>query len=131
MKCIVVTPEETVIDVETDFVALPLVDGEIGIAEKHTPMIGRLGFGELRIKANDGEKIYYVESGFVEVLDDVVTLLTDRAVLASEIDLQKAEQNLATALEKSAKNEELMAMKEKTVAAARAQYHLAKKLADH
>ena len=46
---IVVTPEATVLDEQVDFVALPLYDGEIGIAPGRSPMIGRLGYGELRL----------------------------------------------------------------------------------
>ena len=41
---VVVTPEKTVIDKQIEFVALPLHDGEIGIAAKHSPMIGRLAW---------------------------------------------------------------------------------------
>ena len=47
--CVVVTPEATVLDTPADFVALPLFDGECGVAPGHAPMIGRLGYGELRI----------------------------------------------------------------------------------
>ncbi len=50
LHCIVVTPEQTVLDEPADFVALPLFDGEIGIAPGHSPMIGRLGYGEMRIQ---------------------------------------------------------------------------------
>ena len=37
LQCVVVTPEKTVIDKQIEFVALPLHDGEIGIAAKHSP----------------------------------------------------------------------------------------------
>ena len=49
LRVVVVTPEQTVLDATTDFVALPLYDGELGVAPSHAPMIGRLGYGELRI----------------------------------------------------------------------------------
>ena len=49
MQCIVVTPEATVLDEPADFVALPLYDGEIGIAPGHAPTLGRLGYGEMRV----------------------------------------------------------------------------------
>ena len=49
LRVVVVTPEQTVLDAPTDFVALPLYDGELGVAPGHAPMIGRLGYGELRI----------------------------------------------------------------------------------
>ena len=69
-----------------EFVALPLFDGEIGIAPGHSPMIGRLGYGEMRITASGRTDRYYVEGGFVEVLDDIVSVLTPRAVPAAELD---------------------------------------------
>ena len=45
LECVVVTPEETALETPATFVALPLFDGEIGIAPGHSPMIGRLGYG--------------------------------------------------------------------------------------
>ena len=50
MQCIVVTPERTIYDQPAQFVALTLYDGEIGVAPGHTPLIGRLGYGEMRIR---------------------------------------------------------------------------------
>lgn len=130
MRCIVVSPDRTILDVEASFVSLPLYDGEIGIGPKHTPLIGRLGYGELRIKTEDGNQtVYYIQSGFVEVLNDVVTLLTENAIEASKIDLQEAKKLLEETLAKSAKNEELMKLKEQDLAAARAQHHIALKRA--
>ena len=49
-QCIVVTPEQTVRETPADFVAVTLFDGEIGIGPGHTPLIGRLGYGEMRIR---------------------------------------------------------------------------------
>ena len=86
MQCIVVTPEQTLYDQPAEFVALTLFDGEIGIAPGHTPMIGRLGCGEMRIRREERTDHYYVEGGFVEVLGDVVLILTQRALRAAEID---------------------------------------------
>ena len=82
MQCILVTPERTVRDEEADFVALTLFDGEIGIGPGHTPMIGRLGYGEMRIVRDKQTVRYYVEGGFVEVAEDVVSVLAGRAVPA-------------------------------------------------
>ena len=52
---------------KADFVALPLYDGEIGIAPGHSPLIGRLGYGEMRIKPGGRRSRYYVDGGFVQV----------------------------------------------------------------
>lgn len=129
MKCVVVTPEETILDVETNFVALPLYDGEMGIGENHTPLVGRLGYGELRFTADGQAASYYVEGGFVEVLDNIVSLLTNKAVPSSKINLEKAKADLETALKKTTRNAEQLNLKEQNVAAARAQVHLAEKTA--
>ena len=71
LQCVVVTPEETVLECEADFVALPLFDGEVGIAPLHSPMIGRLGFGEMRIRSGSETTRYYVDGGFVQVADNL------------------------------------------------------------
>ena len=66
--------------VAADFVALPLYDGEIGIAPGHSPFIGRLGYGELRVVNGGGRTRYYVDGGFVQVADNLVSVLTKRAI---------------------------------------------------
>ena len=47
VECVVVTPERTLFDELVEFVALPLYDGELGVLPGHSPLIGRLGYGEL------------------------------------------------------------------------------------
>ncbi|MDR1382976.1 MAG: ATP synthase F1 subunit epsilon [Planctomycetaceae bacterium] len=127
MRCVVVTPEETILNVESDFVAIPLYDGEIGIGGHHTPLVGRLGCGELRIKDKENLSSYYVENGFVEVLNNTVTLLTNRAVPISELDIDKSTALLNSALKKFTKNEEQLDLKEQNIFAARSQVRLARK----
>jgi hypothetical protein len=80
LNCIVVTPEETALDEQADFVALPLYDGEIGISPGHSPLIGRLGFGEMRIRTGGTVQQFYVDGGFVQVNGNVISVLTNRAV---------------------------------------------------
>ena len=50
LQCVVVTPERTLFDELVDFVALPLFDGELGVLPGRSPLIGRLGYGELRTR---------------------------------------------------------------------------------
>ncbi len=97
LTCIVVTPEQTVRETPADFVAVTLFDGEIGIGPGHTPLIGRLGYGEMRIRHGNEVERFYVEGGFVEVVDNVVSLLTNRAIPADKIDEQAALQQMETA----------------------------------
>jgi F-type H+-transporting ATPase subunit epsilon len=126
MQCIVVTPERTIYDQPAEFVALTLYDGEIGIAPGHTPLIGRLGYGEMRVR-REGEQTdrYYVEGGFVEVFDDVVSVLTQRAVPAAQIDTAVAREQLHSAQSRRAATAEAVAVRDRTVAQCRAQLRVA------
>jgi F-type H+-transporting ATPase subunit epsilon len=87
-QCVVVTPERAVLDERVDFVALPMVDGELGVLHSRAPLIGRLGFGELRLKQGNSTERYYVDGGFAQVRDNVVTVLTSKALRADQIDPQ-------------------------------------------
>ncbi len=126
MQCIVVTPEMTLLDETAKFVALPLYDGEIGIAPHHSPMIGRLGFGELRLVRDTGTERYYVDGGFVQVKDDVIAVLTNKAIPAGQIDRRAAEEQLAAARARKANTDELLAVRDRLEDQARAQIRVAR-----
>src|SRR5713101_6263963 len=98
LQCVVVTPERAVLDEAVDFVALPMYDGELGVLPGRAPLIGRLGYGELRIRRGETTRRYFVDSGFAQVRSDVVTVLTPRAVRGEDIDTQAATQMLQEAL---------------------------------
>ena len=97
LTCIVVTPEETAVETLADFIALPLFDGEIGFAPDHAPLIGRLGFGEMRVKIGDKVSRYYLDGGFVQVSGNVVSVLTNRIVAADQVDADAARVQLKKA----------------------------------
>ena len=94
LQCIVVTPEKAVLDETCDFVALPLFDGELGVLPGRRPMIGRLGFGELRTKTGNHVHRYYVDGGFVQIAAKVVTVLTSKAIKADDIKVDAVEEHL-------------------------------------
>ncbi|TWT39773.1 ATP synthase F1 subunit epsilon [Blastopirellula retiformator] len=121
LKCIVVTPEETALETTADFVALPLFDGELGIAPSHSPMIGRLGFGEMRIKSGGETTRYYIDGGFVQVAGDEVNVLTGKALPVDEVSREEAEKQLAEAMKQPTVTDELLAIRDRMVDQARAQ----------
>ena len=94
IQCVVVTPEKTLFDEVVDFVALPLYDGELGVLPGRAPLIGRLGYGELRTKSAEVVRRYFVDGGFAQVRRDVVTVLTQRAIPASQLDAAAAARSL-------------------------------------
>src|SRR5438128_3589084 len=85
LQCVVVTPERAVLDEPVDFVALPMYDGELGVLPGRAPLIGRLGYGELRTRRANGTRRFYVDGGFAQVRANVVTVLTPRAIRAEDI----------------------------------------------
>ena len=127
MRVVVVTPEATLIDDAADFVALPLFDGEIGIAPLHGPMIGRLGFGEMRITRGDAEQRFYVDGGFVQVVDNVVSVLTNRAAPSATLDVAASEEQLRSALTLRSNTDELLAIRDRSIGQARAQLRTARR----
>ena len=127
VECIVVTPEETVLQTPAQFVALPLFDGEIGIAPGRAPLIGRLGHGEMRIREGTKTLRYYVDGGFVEVNGDMVSVLTNRAVKAEDLDPEVAEAELEAARKKPANTTELMGIRDRAVAQSRGQLRVARR----
>jgi len=120
LQCVVVTPERTLFDELVDFVALPLYDGELGVLPGRTPLIGRLGFGELRTKSGGVTRRYFVDGGFAQVRDDVVTILTNRAIPAVDVDPAAAAAELEQAQARRATTEFDQADKTKALARARA-----------
>lgn len=127
LQCVVVTPEKTVLEREADFLVVPLFDGELGILKDRAPLIARLGYGELRCRSAGMTERYYVDGGFVQVRDNVISVLTSRAIPAAEIDLEQADEQLQTALGQVPTSDEGFAAKEQALARARAQIALVRK----
>ena|ERR1700722_156569 len=92
VRCVVVTPEKAWLDKTAEMVIVPLFDGELGVLPGRAPLIGRLGAGELRIKKGDAVERLFVEAGFVQVRSNVVTILTEKAMKATDVTMAAAEQ---------------------------------------
>jgi F-type H+-transporting ATPase subunit epsilon len=98
LQCVVVTPERALLDEPADFVAVPMYDGELGVLPGRAPLIGRLGYGELRVRRGGHVKRFFVDGGFVQVRGNVVSVLTPRASRAEEIKPALVREALGTAL---------------------------------
>jgi F-type H+-transporting ATPase subunit epsilon len=127
LRCIVVTPEETVLEGEATFVALPLYDGEVGIAHNHSPMIGRLGFGEMRVRRGSDTSRYYVDGGFVQVADNLVSVLTNRAIPSAAVDAVAAQALFDSAMSRKTAGDEQIALRHRALSQARAQLRIARR----
>jgi F-type H+-transporting ATPase subunit epsilon len=98
VQCVVVTPERAVLDDHVDAVVLPMYDGELGVLPGRAPLIGRLGYGELRTTKGTVTRRYFVDGGFAQVRENVVTVLTPRAMKAEEINIETANRALEEAM---------------------------------
>ncbi len=94
LHCVVVTPERAVLDEQVDAIVLPMYDGELGVLPGRAPLIGRLGYGELRLRRGERVQRYFVDGGFAQVNANTVTVLTDRAVKPEDINIESARQAL-------------------------------------
>jgi F-type H+-transporting ATPase subunit epsilon len=128
LTCTVVTPEETAVEEPCSFVALPLYDGELGVAINHAPMIGRLGCGELRIQTEKGPLRFYVDGGFVQVADNVISILTNRAVPVEKLKADEIEKVLQNAMMEPAHSVEAMDARDRVVEQARAQLRMVRRV---
>jgi F-type H+-transporting ATPase subunit epsilon len=88
----VVSAEESIYSGEAEFVILPGVMGELGVYPRHTPLITQIRPGAVRIKlpGQAEEEVVFVQGGFLEVQPDVVTVLSDTAIRAKDLDEAKA-----------------------------------------
>jgi F-type H+-transporting ATPase subunit epsilon len=86
----IVTPEREVWAGEATFVVARAEGGEIGILPGHAPFLGELRHSQLKIVHADGETLFAVHAGFIEVYEDRVTVLAPVSENASEIDVERA-----------------------------------------
>jgi F-type H+-transporting ATPase subunit epsilon len=128
LQIVIVTPETTTLDKMVDSITLPMFDGEAGVLAGHAAMIGRLGPGELRVKSGTATERFYVDGGFVQVENDVVSVLTGKSLAVAEIDVAVAKDALAKAEQEPSDNPELADIKQKAIDQARAQIRMAEKV---
>ncbi len=92
--CQLITPEEALLDSHANCVVVTAHDGEVGNLSNREPLLCKLGIGELRVTTPEGTQHFYVDGGFVHVLDNEVTVLTPQAIPAEQLDAERAEQEL-------------------------------------
>ena len=106
MQVLVATAEREVYRGEADFLVAPGAAGELGILPKHTPLLSALAAGELRITHGDEVDEVFVSGGFMEVQPDMVTILSDSAERAHDIDEAAAKDAERKAMEMLADRKE-------------------------
>ena len=88
----IVTPDRQVFSDNVDSVQVPGSEGELGVLPHHAPLVSTLGVGELRFRKDGAEESFAIVGGFLQVRPDKVVVLAETADMASEIDLEKAQE---------------------------------------
>jgi F-type H+-transporting ATPase subunit epsilon len=123
IRCDIVSAEAEIFHGEVTMVVATGELGELGIAPRHAPLITRLKPGQVRVTlANGEEQSFYVSGGILEVQPQVVTVLTDTAIRAADLDEVKAKEAKAEA-------ERILANRGEAMEIAEAQARLAEAMA--
>lgn len=102
-RCRLITPEAQVCDDAAVSAVVPAWDGLIGILPMRAPMVMQMGTGELRIdfpdtpQAKGGSRSYFVDDGFVQMVDNELTILAAYAVAAEKLKESEAQAELSAA----------------------------------
>lgn len=95
----VITPERLLLDEDVDEATAPGAEGEFGVLPDHTTFLSSLQPGRLMYKRGGQTQVMAVSSGFAEVVNNTMTVLTDSAELPSEINVERARAALHKASE--------------------------------
>ena len=119
----IVSAEAEIFSGTATMVFAPAEMGEVGIAPRHTPLLTRLKPGEVRVQTQEGEELsFFVSGGMLEIQPHVVTILSDTAIRADDLDE-------AQALEAKERAEKMLADKSADIDYAKAQAELAQSMA--
>jgi F-type H+-transporting ATPase subunit epsilon len=119
----IVSAEAEIFSGTATMVFAPAEMGEVGIAPRHAPLLSRLKPGEVRVQTQEGEELsFFVSGGMLEIQPHVVTILSDTAIRADDLDE-------AQALEAKERAEKLLADRSADIDYARAQSELAQSMA--
>ena len=86
----IVSAEGEIFSGDADMVFAPAKGGEVGIAPRHAPLLTTLKPGSVRVQTGDGEKLFYVTGGVLEIQPHLVTVLADTALHADQLDESEA-----------------------------------------
>jgi F-type H+-transporting ATPase subunit epsilon len=127
-KCVVVTPEQQVLDESCSQVILPAYDGEIGILTDRAPLLAKLGVGVMRVDLQGGQKrTYFIDGGIAQMKDNKLTVLTTEATLPGELDAESARAEYNEALAKKITDDKSFQERERALARGRVKQELATK----
>jgi F-type H+-transporting ATPase subunit epsilon len=101
-QCVLVTPEQQLIDEPVSHAVIPASDGLLGILTDRSPLLAKLAIGPLRLDLASGQKrSFLVDGGIAQMKGNKLTILTPSAMAAEEIDAGKAAAEYTAAVERT------------------------------
>jgi F-type H+-transporting ATPase subunit epsilon len=127
-QCVIVTPEQQALDESATQAIVPAWDGEIGILTDRAPLLVKLGLGPLRIDLAGGRsRTFVIDGGIAQMKDNRLTILTNQATGAEEIDAAAARAEYAEAEARIAPDAKAREERTHQLALARAKQAVAQK----
>jgi ATP synthase F1 epsilon subunit len=99
IACTILTPERNIFEGEIAFAVVNAFNGEMGFLVDHAPLISWLGVGDVRISDGKTTEYFVIEGGIVEMRNNTMTILAERASRKNELDKKELETQLQELLE--------------------------------
>jgi F-type H+-transporting ATPase subunit epsilon len=126
-QCVIVTPEQQVLDGKVKQAIVPAHDGLQGILTDRAPLLVKLGLGALTIDpVEGGRRVFFVDGGVAQMKDNVLTIATTEATAVEELDAKAAEAELAQATAERAGQNVPSELRERSIRRAKTKIALAK-----
>ena len=111
LKLEIISPKEKVFSTEAKQVVLPTESGQIGLLTGHIPLITQLKLGALKVINESGQEAFAIQGGFAQLVSDKISILTDEAIAASDLEASSIEASI-NAVEKQLASAESSSEKE-------------------
>lgn len=91
IRCKLITPEAALLDDQVTYASVPAWDGLIGMTHGGSPLVAKLGIGQLRLDfpdqgaARGGSRVYFIQDGFMKFASNELTILASAAVPAENL----------------------------------------------
>ena len=94
LKLEIISPKEKVFSTEAKQVVLPTESGEIGLLTGHIPLVTQLKLGALKVINESSQETFAIQGGFAQLVSDKISILTDEAIAASDLEASAIEASI-------------------------------------
>jgi len=94
IKCSILTPEKLIYEGEVGFAVVQAHNGEMGFLYGHSPLISKLGIGEIRLNNPKGVDYLMVEGGVVEIKNNNLIVLAEKAYKQSDFSADEIKEKI-------------------------------------